>query len=68
MHYKELECGFEYGDARVFPLTADNKKGWVIITVETSKYKGCEAIEVYVTRTGKVRVFSVDGEWTVRKD
>lgn len=58
MHHKETRYGFEYGAAQVTRACSDEKKGWVIIQVKTPK----EDIQLYVTRTGKVRVFSPD-EW-----
>lgn len=58
MHYAESKYGFEYGAAKVDRLFSDEKKGWVTIGVTTPK----ASIQVYVTKTGKVRVFS-DGEW-----
>jgi hypothetical protein len=63
MHYKETQYGFEYGAARIQRICSDEKKGWVTIGVETPKYKGHDTIQVYITRTGKVRIFSKDGEW-----
>lgn len=54
MHYAESPYGFEYGAAKVERLFSDEKKGWVTIGVTTPKVE----IQVYVTKTGKVRVFS----------
>jgi len=42
---------------------ADEKKGWVTLGVESSKYQGNRAIQIYVTKTGKIRIFSREGEW-----
>jgi hypothetical protein len=58
LHYKELQYGFEYGDATVTRLMSDEKKGWVIVEVKSRK----ESLQVYVTKTGKIRVYG-DGEW-----
>ena len=54
--------GFEYGPVTVERACADEKKGWVILLVKTAKYP--VGLQVYVTRTGKVRVFGEKGEWT----
>jgi hypothetical protein len=60
IHYKLVPYGFEYGPAIVTRISSDDKKGWVVISVETPK----QSIQVYVTKTGKVRVHdSRGGEW-----
>jgi hypothetical protein len=58
VHYKETDYGFEYGSAKVTRFHSDPKEGWVIIGIDTPKIK----LQVYVTKTGKVRVFN-NGEW-----
>lgn len=63
MHCKETKYGFEYGDAKVSRFFSDEKKGWIIVGIETSKYPGEGAIQIYVTKTGKVRIHSKNGEW-----
>ena len=63
MHYKETKYGFEYGDAKVCRLFSDEKKGWVTLGIESSKYSGHAAIQIYVTKTGKIRIHSKDEEW-----
>jgi ribosomal protein S18 len=63
MHYKETEYGFEYGSAKVTRMFSDEKKGWVTIGIETPKYKGHECLQVYITKTGKIRIFGKEGEW-----
>lgn len=70
IHYKETKHGFEFGDLKVTRLFADAKKGWVVIGIETSRHKMDEnnEIQVYVTRTGKVRVSSEKGEWLLKKN
>ncbi len=62
MHYAETKYGFEYGSAKVVRFASDDSKGWVIIGIETPKYQ--HAIQVYVTKTGKVRIYDEHGEWT----
>jgi hypothetical protein len=61
IHFQNVQFGFEYGAAKVTRLFSDEKKGVVIIEVATPKHK--EGIQVYVTRTGKVRIASKSGEW-----
>lgn len=59
LHYKETQYGFEYGAATVNRVCSDDKKGWVVIEVASKK----QHVQVYVTKTGKIRVHSGDGEW-----
>ena len=54
--YTETQFGFDYGSAKVTRCMSDEKKGWVVIAVDTPKSR----IQIYVTKTGKVRVH-VDG-------
>lgn len=65
--YHENKYGFTYGAATVSRLLSDEKKGYVVLGLNTpktdkvNKYKG---FELYVTKTGKVRMFGPDGkEW-----
>jgi len=67
MHRAITEYGFEFGPAKVNRLLCDEKKGWVVLSIETPKYPAGREIQIYVTKTGKVRIFS-DGEWTPPKD
>ena len=62
VHYRETQFGFEYGAAKVTRLTDDEKRGWVVIGIETPRHTH-HSLQVYVTKTGKVRVFSADGDW-----
>jgi hypothetical protein len=55
--------GFIFGSANVTRMFSNGKKGWATIGIETPKYKGHDALQVYVTRTGKVRVYGPQGEW-----
>jgi hypothetical protein len=54
IHYAEIPYGFEFGAAKVTRCFSDPKKGWVVIAVDTPKGHH----QVYVTKTGKVRVFT----------
>ena len=62
LHYKETKYGFEYGNAKVSRLFSDEKKGWITLRIESDKHQGHNAIQVYVTKTGKIRIHS-KGEW-----
>ena len=54
VHSAEIDFGFQYGAAKVTRCMSDTRTGWVVIAVDTSKTH----VQVYVTKTGKVRVFT----------
>ena len=59
MHYQETKYGFEYGAADVMRLHSDDATGWVTVGLKTRK----DELQLYVTKTGKIRVYSQrDGE------
>lgn len=60
-HYLETKYGFEWGAAKFERCSSDEKKGWITLLITTPKYKN--GIQVYVTKTGKVRISSDKGEW-----
>jgi hypothetical protein len=45
--------GFKFGAADVSALCSDSNKGWTMTRIETPKAK----VDVYVTKTGKTRVY-----------
>lgn len=52
--------GFEWGAANLTRLCDDEKKGWVMLGLKTPRNE----IQIYVTKTGKIRVHDKDGnEW-----
>ena len=53
------EYGFNWGAAEVTRMFSDGRHGWVTIGVKTPKHD----IQIYVTKTGKVRIHDADGEW-----
>ena len=53
IHFKDIYYGFEYGSATVERMCSDGEKGWVVMHVTTPRAE----IQVYVTKTGKLRVF-----------
>jgi hypothetical protein len=63
MHYAETQYGFEYGSATVARMFGNDAEGWVTLGIETPKHSGPLGLQVYVTRTGKVRIFDKNGEW-----
>jgi len=67
VHYAESDYGFAFGSANVTRFMSDDKKGWVVLCVDTPKHSGHGAIQIYVTRKGKVRIHSAGGEWTPPK-
>ena len=63
MHYEETQYGFDYGSAKLTRCCSDEKKGWVVLRIETPKYSGHKALQIYVTKTGKIRIHDEHGEW-----
>ncbi len=61
MSYEETQYGFIYGGATVERLCSDAKKGWVVLGIATKKYPKWQ-LQIYVTKTGKVRIWGPDGE------
>jgi hypothetical protein len=66
-HYAETTYGFEWGSAKIERCFSDSRKGWVTMILSTPKHSGHGAIQIYVTKTGKVRIHSEGGEWTPPK-
>jgi hypothetical protein len=65
MKYKELKYGFKYGDATILRHISDEKGGYVVLGLETSKRN----LQIYVTKTGKVRIHDETGkEWVPVKN
>lgn len=63
MHYAETKFGFDWGAARIERAFSDEKKGWVTLLLETPRRKGGKRLQIYVTKTGKVRIHDSRGEW-----
>ena len=63
-HYAETKCGFEWGSAHVQRAFSDNTRGWVTLTLDTPKHAGHNSLQIYVTKTGKVRIHDSRGEWS----
>lgn len=58
IHYLETRYGFEYGSANIERLMSDQKTGKVYLGVTTPK----GSWSIYITKTGKVRVFAPNGK------
>lgn len=62
MEFKEIDYGFKWGPAEITRVCSDEKRGWIILSIKTKKYP--YGLQVYITKTGKVRVHSPNGkEW-----
>ena len=59
IHYEKTPFGFEYGAAKIERQCSDDTRGWVTIALDTPK----QSLQIYVTKTGKVRVHDANGEW-----
>jgi hypothetical protein len=55
------DYGFSCGPVSVERGFSDDNKGWVTLLLQTKKHPNY--MQIYVTKTGKVRIYSVDGEW-----
>jgi len=51
---QQTPFGFDWNCAKVERLASDDKKGWVYLGVTTPR----DRIEIYVTKSGKVRVYN----------
>jgi hypothetical protein len=56
---RQTQYGFIWGPAQITRLFCDQKKGWVTIGLTTKK----DEIQLYITKTGKIRIFSGTKEW-----
>lgn len=66
IRFSDTPFGFEWGAADFSRCIHDSAKGWVIVLLKTPRHK--EGIQLYITKTGKVRVFGSDGkEWLPKK-
>lgn len=59
------QYGFEWGPVTVERACSDNKKGWVLLLIKTAKHP--DGMQIYVTKSGKVRVSSATSEWTAHQ-
>jgi len=65
MRLEQREFGFIYGPAEVTRIASDDEKGWVVLGIVTAKTE----LQIYATKTGKVRVYTYGGrEWKEKTD
>ena len=64
MNPERTQHGIKWGAANLSCGFDDNKKGWVTFLLDTPKYKGNQGLQIYVTKTGKVRIHDSRGEWS----
>jgi hypothetical protein len=57
--FAETRYGFNWGAAEVSRGFDDKSTGSVTLILETPK----QEIQIYVTRTGKIRIHDRNGEW-----
>ena len=72
MKKKEAELfisnvGFTWGAATVERI-CNLDDGKVVIGVMTPKHKEDGGVKIYVTKSGKVRIFDERGEWQIPKE
>ncbi len=63
IHYAETKYGFDWGAVKIERCFSDSKKGWVVLCLETPKHQRGNSLQIYVTKTGKVRISDAHGEW-----
>ena len=68
IRYEETKFGFDWGAAKITRCFSDSKKGWVTILLETPKQQHGNALQIYVTKSGKVRINDAQGEWHKAKE
>lgn len=54
IRYEETQYGFNYGAAEITRIHSDDKQGWVILSLKSPKAE----LQIYVTKTGKIRVWN----------
>ena len=62
MKSEALPYGFQWGSAEVMRCMSDDAKGWVYLDIRTPKE--LQRVSVYVTKTGKTRVYKNGVELT----
>jgi hypothetical protein len=53
MNFKQKDYGFKWGSIDVERLISDEEKGWVTLGIKSNK----TSLQIYATKTGKVRVY-----------
>lgn len=57
--FESQQYGFTWGAAKIERFFSDNATGSVTLGITTPR----EELQVYITRTGKVRIAGKHGEW-----
>ena len=65
VHRKLTEFGFEFGSLIVNRACCDDNLGWVVVQVQVPKKN--QSLQIYATKTGKIRITSHEGEWIFQK-
>ena len=52
IHFKEIDYGFEYGNAVITRIHSDDKRGWVLLNIKTDRHE----LSVYVTKAGRITI------------
>lgn len=63
MHYKEIPYGFEIGAASITVCSCDERRGCATVLLTTPRHLGEKEIQIYITKSGKIRIFSEHKEW-----
>ena len=58
MRYQETKYGFSWGEAEIERGFSDERKGWVTLGIKTPK----QTLQVYITKTGKIRIHDSTGK------
>ena len=66
IYFEDTRYGFIYGGMTVERLCSDKREGWVVLGVATKKYPKWK-LQIYVTKTGKVRIYVGNEELKMRK-
>lgn len=53
MNAKTTAFGFDWNGHNIERFCSDDKTGWVMVGITTKKQR----LQIYITKTGKVRVF-----------
>ena len=65
--HHETTYGFQFGAALVERVGSCDRRGWVVLTLATPKHAGIDRLQIYVTKTGKIRISDARGEWKAPK-
>lgn len=55
---KNTSFGFKWGPVEITRRSSDQKRGWIALDLKTNK----QILHIYITKTGKVRVYNYYGK------